>query len=47
MSTFKEEEHPRDEKGRFTEKGKSTKKRVLNAIRLNATKRISNKKKNR
>lgn len=47
MSTFKEEEHPRDEKGRFIEKGKSTKKRVLDAIRLNATKRISNKKKSK
>ena len=39
LPTFKEEEHPRDDFGRFTEKGKSKRKQVLDAIKLNATKR--------
>ena len=33
VATFKEEEHPRDEKGRFTEKGKSKRKQALRKIR--------------
>lgn len=45
MSEFKESEHPRDAKGRFTEKGKSKRKQVLAAIKLSAIKRDSKPKK--